>query len=189
MRYNAPHVHGVVRTRSPSKVASWESCRERRATHTRISAEERERGQWRCSLAHLLRSVAGLNNRQLNLVVDLAKARAQGPPSLGTCSLRTRVPIRSRCPGTTSLNKRLRVITCGADDTCTCTVQIGYIGTVWPRFLACMLAARLASWYHLAWSSLLLSCQANRLILGGALRAPTPQSLILPYIITKIISL
>ena len=90
------------------------------------------------------------------------KARAQGPLSLRSCSLRTRVPIRSRCPGTTSLDKRLRVITRGADDTCTLTVQIGYISTVWPRFLAGILAARLASWYHLAWSSLLLPCQANR---------------------------
>ena len=123
----------------------------------------RRREQWCCSSAHLLRSVAGLNNRQLNLVVDLVKARVQGPLSLRTCSLRTRVPLRSRCPGTTSVDNRLRVITRGADDTYTLTVQIGYIGTVWPRFLACILAARLASWYHLAWSSLLLPCQANRL--------------------------
>ena len=75
--------------------------------------------------------------------------------------------IRNCCPGTTSLDKRLRVITRSADDTCTLTVQIGYIDTVWPRFLAGILAARLASWYHLAWSSLLLSCQANRLTARG----------------------
>ena len=95
------------------------------------------------------------------------KARAQGPLSLRTCSLRTRVPNRIRCPAKTSLDKRLRVITRGADDTCALTAQIGYIGTVWPRFLAGLLAARLASWYHLAWSSLLLPCQANRLTARG----------------------
>ena len=38
---------------------------------------------------------------------------------------------------------------------------------MWPRFLAGILAARLASWYHLAWSSLLLPCQANRLTARG----------------------
>ena len=137
-----------------------ERSRSPRDVHTHKCGGERE--QWRCSSAHLLRSVTGLNNRQLNLVVDLVKAIAQGP-----LSLRTRVPIRSRCPGTTNLDKRLRVITRGADDTCKLTVQIGYIGTVWPRFLVCILPARLASWYHLAWSSQLLSCQANRLTVRG----------------------
>ena len=142
-----------------------ERSRSPRDAHTHKCGGERE--QWRCSSAHLLRSVAGLNNRQLNLVVDLMKARAQGPLSLRTCSFRTRVPIRSRCPGPASLDKRLRVITRGMDDTCTLTVQIGYIGTVWPRFLAGILAARLASWYHLAWSSLLLACQVSRLTARG----------------------
>ena len=70
------------------------------------------------------------------------------------------MPIRSRCLGKTSPDKRFRVPTRGADNTCTLTIHIGYIGTVWPRFLADILAARPASWYHLAWSSLLLSCQA-----------------------------
>ena len=84
-----------------------------RDAHTHKCGEERE--QWRCSLAHLLRSVSGLDNRLRYLVVDLVKARAQGPHSLRTCSLRMRVPIRSRCPGTTSLDKRLRIITRGAD--------------------------------------------------------------------------
>ena len=142
-----------------------ERSRSPRDAHTHKCGGERE--HWRCSSANLLRSVAGLNNRQLNLVVDLVKARVQGPFSLRTCSLRTGVPIRNHCPGTTSLDKRLRVITRGTDDTCTLTLQISYIGTVWPRFLAGILAARLASWYHLAWSSLLLPCQANRLTARG----------------------
>ena len=100
----------------------WREQCDRRATLTRISTGERERKQWRCSSAHLLRSVAGLNNQRLILVIDLVTARAQGLLSLRTCSLRTRVPIWSRSPGTTSLNKRLRVITRGADDTCTITM-------------------------------------------------------------------
>ena len=158
-----------------------ERSRSPRDAHTHKCRDETE--QWRCSSAHLLRSVAGLNNRQLNLVVDLVKARAQGPLflSLCTCSLRTRVPIRNRCPGITNLDKRLRVITRGADDMCTLTVQIGYIGTVCPRFLACILAARLASWYHLSWSSLLRSCQANRLTARGCCIHSTAGSISLPY--------
>ena len=40
-------------------------------------------------------------------------------------SLCTRTPIRSRCAGAANLDMRLRVITRGADDTCTLTIQIG----------------------------------------------------------------
>ena len=40
--------------------------------------------------------MAGLNNRELNLVGDLVKAQ-------GLLSLRTRVPIRSRCQGWPSI--------------------------------------------------------------------------------------
>ena len=41
VRYNTPLVHGIIRARSPSKVASWESSRARCATHTHVNESER----------------------------------------------------------------------------------------------------------------------------------------------------
>ena len=41
VRYNTPHVHGIIRARSPSKVASRESSRARCTTHTHVNECER----------------------------------------------------------------------------------------------------------------------------------------------------
>ena len=48
---------------------------------------------------HVISGVSCLNNRQLNLVVDLVKANAQGPLSLPTCSAYSKPLTRYDEPG------------------------------------------------------------------------------------------